>query len=259
MKVKHLLLSSVLALPALLLPLASCDDSKVPSEPAVDEPADNVDAPSFTVVGFGSFWHDPHIKGAKLRTFAGPTDAPGSGCTGQANRFRSQDGAEVRTDVTVGSDPVPCSYAGVYPADQKLRGKLLAKVAELDFSYAGGAAQGGSPRWSIPIDECLVTQEGAPGTPYPCKTDGVREEYAFADAINCNDGDTNVGTLNGEDQEACLWTYKGVSYPNWAAFVAAYPGAKVARKEIGGTSDAFYFVIIDRGPSHYLLFKVDAR
>jgi hypothetical protein len=257
MKVKHLLLSSVLVIPALLLPLASCDDSKTPTEPAVGQPTDNIDTPSFTTVGFGSFWHDPHIKGAKIRTFAGPTDAPGSGCTGEAKRFRSQDGAEVRTDDT--SPEGSCSYAGIYPADQKLRGKLLTSVRELDFSYAGGNPQGGSPRWSIPID-CVQSPEYVGVVEVtPCTTDGVREQYAFADAVTCNDGDANVGTLNGEDQENCPWTYLGVTYPNWAAFVAAYPGGRIAKTEPNGGGDSFYFVIIDRGPAHYLLFKVDAR
>ena len=65
MKLRHLMLSSVLAIPALLLPLASCDDSKsAPTEPTATDPSsDGIDAPSLTTVGFGSKWHDPAYQG----------------------------------------------------------------------------------------------------------------------------------------------------------------------------------------------------
>ena len=146
---------------------------------------------------------------------------------------------------------------------------MSAQVSEL-LPHAGGTAAGGSPRWSIPIDcetNGQLQEIGTVETVYECYPDGKvdtypgtnTEKFAFADNLGCNDGDTNVGTLNGEDQTNCAWTYSGVTYPNWAAFASAYPGAKVARKNFDGTADEFYFVIVDQGPAHHLLFKLHAR
>jgi hypothetical protein len=268
MKLRHLMLSSVLAIPALLLPLASCDDSKAPTEPTATDPnSDGIDAPSFTTVGFGSKWHDPHIKGPKVRTFDGTTDTktgdagncgpgdppgpPACDYGGSAKRFSSQDGAEINT---LGFQNVNGAYGGIYPAENKIKGKLLGSVKELDFSYAGGGPIGGSPRFSIPIDECKITEVGAVGE-YPCTTDGNWDYFVFADvtdASGCNDGDGFVGVLNGEDDETCTWYERGtIPFPNWKAFAAAHPNDRIARNTPP-------FVIVDQ-PGHYLLFKLDLR
>ena len=60
---KYVILGTALLLPMTLL---SCDDSKVPTEAAVNDPADGIDVPSLTTVGFGSKWHDPHIDGVTI-------------------------------------------------------------------------------------------------------------------------------------------------------------------------------------------------
>ena len=254
MKVRLLLTVGLLAPVFLVL---SCDESNSPTEPVIDQPADETDGPSFTTVGFGSFWHDPHISGAKIYCFSGFDDTkalpPEEQFHGQCKRFRTKDGAEVNT--FDGDENPNNNYGGIYPAKNNIKGKLLRKVLELDFSYAGGAPSGGSPRFSIPIDECLVDPAYVGTTQYPpCTTDGATDGYAFADVTassGCNDGDGFVGVLNGEDDESCNWFYKNEMFTSWTAFETAHPDWRIAR-------DAVPFVIIDQ-PGHYLLFKLDIR
>jgi hypothetical protein len=172
MKAQHLLLCTALLVPAALL---SCDDNRVPTEPVNEPSTDGIDVPSLTVVGFGSKWHDPHIKGPKLRTFTNVnlelvgTISVSAVCTPEAKRFGSTDGAELRvtisftditsTELTAFEDR--CN-AGVYPVDQKIKGKKLRQVKELDFSYAGGG-QFGAPSMRIPIDQCIAETGTTPG------------------------------------------------------------------------------------------------
>lgn len=238
MKVKHLLLSSVLAIPALLLPLASCDDSKSPTEPTVENQA----APELLTAP--SRLHDARSQtGQRLRCFDGVSEGTIYG--GKCKLFRLRDGGEINA---IDDDP-DGAYAGVYPSENKIKGKLLTSVHELDFSYAGGPHQGGVPRLSIPID--CVQEVGETVTPYPCATDGTTEHYAFIDAPGCNDGDEFVGTVEGDDNPKCNVNYNSVDYPNWAAFMAAHPGGRIAR-------DAVTFIIADQ-PAHYIIWKVDIR
>lgn len=243
---KHLIISIGLLIPAVLLPLASCNDSKAPNEPALDQPSGTA-GPSFVVSSPGGrAIHDPRSQaGQKVRTFDGTRD--GGGCTGSASRFATtEDGAELRTEDG-------CSYAGTYPVTQTIRGKRLTEVSELAFSYAGGPPRGGSPRLSIAIDE---------------NGDGVigdTEAYAFIAINRCNDGDPElvtaeafVGTVDGDDDATCLIDHKGVEYANWNAFASAHPTWRVARKDAAG-NDTFTFIVQDQGPSHYLIWKVDIR
>jgi opacity protein-like surface antigen len=158
-------------------------------------------------------------KGNKLQCFSGSTDFPGlyhGTCSFQGN-------AAVLNTVDNDADPNN-AYAGVYIENSNLGGKLLSDVNKLSFSYSGTGATGGSPRISIPIDE---------------NGDGTTEGYAFIDTLGCNDGDPNTGTLDAINDPTCAVTYDGVTYPNWAAFVAANPTYRVA-------DDALPFVIIDQ-------------
>lgn len=253
MRPKHLLLCAGIILPMTLL---SCDDSKTPTETSVNPTTDNeIDAPSFTAVGFGSRWHDPHIVGVTVYCFSGNED-DAIAYNGDCKRFRSKDGVEVNT---FDGDEMPSNaYAGFYGKTNLIKGKLLRKVSELDFSYAGGAPSGGAPRFSIPIDECtagvpvldITTTDVAP----LCTTDGKTDGYAFADvtdASGCNDGDGFVGVLNGEDDTSCNWYYKTEAFTSWTDFETKHPEYRIA-------TDAVPFVIVDQ-PGHYLLFKWDVR
>jgi hypothetical protein len=163
--------------------------------------------------------------------FEGATDSPGGGYLGVCQRFEpTQDGAEINTTVQGPNG----AYAGVTPTPYYIRGRLLTGVVNLNFSYAGGPHVGGAPRLSIPIDE-------AP-------TDGKWDAFAFLDAPGCNDGDEFVGQVEGRPDKTCNVNYRGVDYPNWAAFVTAHPGARVA-------TDAVTFIIIDQS-AHYLIWRV---
>lgn len=249
MNLKYVILGTALLLPMTLL---SCDDSKAPTEVAVDDPAET-DLPSLTTVGFGSRYHDPHIVGATVYCFSGNEDDP-IAYNGDCKRFKSKDGVEVNT---IDGDELPSNaYAGFYGKKNLIAGKLVGRVKELDFAYAGGGPSGGSPRFSIPIDECLP-EDGYVGdvTVEPCTTDGKWDQFIFADVTEssgCNDGDGFVGILNGEDDETCIWYLGGtIPFANWAAFAAAHPDWRIA-------TDTPPFAIVDQ-PAHYLLFKWDVR
>jgi hypothetical protein len=56
------------------------------------------------------------------------------------------------------------------------------------------------------------------------------EDYAYINAETCDDGDSNVGVVEGEDADHCLVFYLSEEHPNWAAFVAAHPDDRIARK-----------------------------
>jgi hypothetical protein len=246
-------LCRVLTATAFLVPvllISSCDDkNSTPVGPSDDPATTDLASPSFTTVGFGSKWHDPHLKGPKVRTFTNNYLAqvsPNVACDAAEKRFGSQDGAELRVTASligIGSTEITSEEdicdAGVYPVDQKIRGKQIGQVKELDFSYAGGGEFGG-PTMRIPIDECLevspdVSTASTPSR-QPCGdisfqfTDGIMEEYAYISAETCNDGDANVGTVAGEDTDECVVRYSGTEYPNWPAFVEAHPDYRVAKK-----------------------------
>lgn len=265
----RVLTATVLLLPAFLI--SSCDDKSATPVSPTDDPSTEIDAPSLTTVGFGSRWHDPHIKGPKVRYFI--NNIIGEGCETDASRFRSQDGAEVRVAL-VGTQSADLGGfedfcdVGVYPVDQKIRGKKLSDVKELDFSYAGGDEHG-APRMRIPID--CINATGTSG-PYPCSTDGSSEGFAYIDARTCNDGDANVGVVNAEDKEYCPVTFGGYVYDSWQDFVDAHPYGRVARTGLDGgpaltsvvLSPIFQFIepVPAQEPEfspHYLIWMIDVR
>jgi hypothetical protein len=88
---------------------------------------------------------------------------------------------------------------------------------------------GGSPRWSIPINE--------PG-------DGPTEGFAFLDAAGCG----FTGTVSTASN-TCAVNYDSIDYPNWAAFAAANPTYKIGNQAP--------FVITDTTePGTTLIFNV---
>ncbi len=157
-----------------------------------------------------------------------------AGFHGQAKRFENNKGCELNTNDGDG-DPNN-NAAFVVTTRNRLDGKKLTQLQRLDFYYAGGQAVGGSPRWSLPIDE---TGDRL--------FDG---SYAFIDVQGCNDGDTSVGALRGDDDGTCSVAYGGTVYPNFSAFEAAYPGARIAK-------DRDPFIAMDQ-PGHYLIYRVNA-
>jgi hypothetical protein len=114
--------------------------------------------------------------------------------------------------------------AGVYYASSDLSGDSVATVTGLSFMYtcpsAATCVRGGSPRMSIPIDT---------------NTDGDTESYAFIDANNCGQAGGTSGTVT----QACPVFFGTTLYANWAAFVSANSGARIA-------TDNVPFVIADQ-------------
>lgn len=213
MRPKHLMISTALVIPAMLLPLASCNDSnRNPAEPSVSapNPASTRVMPktafaaatlAATTMTTAPARHNPRSQFVyKIECFEGATDSPGGGFLGVCQRFSpTLDGAEINTFVQGPNG----SYAGVFQPQNFIRGRLLTGVANLNFSYAGGPHVGGAPRLSIPIDE---------------DNDGTWENFAFMDAPGCNDGDEFVGQVEGRADNTCNVNYAGVDYPNWSAF-----------------------------------------
>ncbi len=165
-------------------------------------------------------------NGNKIQCFDGTTDGGFNGtCTLTA---------EGATLDTVDGDADPNNaYAGVYLQNSNLDGKLVSKINKLAFTFDGSGAAGGSPRFSIPIDE---------------DDDGTTEAYAFVDTLGCNDSSPNSGTLDAIDDPTCLVAYGATVYPNWAAFASANPTYRVA-------SDALSFVIVDQ-PGEFTITNV---
>ena len=102
-------------------------------------------------------------------------------------------------------------------------GNLLSSIPQLSFTYTGTPTPG-SPRFSIPVDT---------------NGDGLTDFWAYASAYYCNDGAGLVDVINDPTCTIYVSNDATVSYPNWAAFVAAYPTATVA------LTDNYLFVIAD--------------
>jgi hypothetical protein len=158
------------------------------------------------------------VSGNKLQCFQGTGDGYGDNgtCTLTTN------GATLNT-LDTDSNPYN-NYAGVY-ITSNLGGKLLSDVNRLSFDYSGTGAAGGSPRISIPID---INGDGLIDD---INNDGY-VDFAFTDTQGCNNGDTNVGTLDAINDATCTIWYNNVSYINWAAFVTANPTYRVAKDQL---------------------------
>jgi hypothetical protein len=240
MRPRNLLISTALVIPAMLLPLVSCNDSnRNPAEPSATIPSPTSTklmprtALSAAAVAMTTApaKHNPRSQsGYLVNCFEGATDSPGGGFLGVCQRMSpTNDGAEINTMVQGPNG----SYAGVTPQSNFIRGRLIGNVQNLNFSYAGGPHAGGAPRLSIPIDE---------------DNNGSWDHFAFMDAPGCNDGDEFVGRLEGRPDNTCLVSYNVQTFPNWKAFVTAHPTYKIA-------TNAVTFIIVDQ-PAHYVIWGV---
>jgi hypothetical protein len=114
-------------------------------------------------------------------------------------------------------------YSGVYVLYSNVYGMSLFAITQLSFQYTG-TATAGSPRYSIPIDT---------------NNDGLTDFWAFISAYYCNNGAGLVDAINDATCTIYVSNDPLVSYANWAAFVAAYPGAEVA------LTDNYIFIVAD--------------
>ncbi len=109
------------------------------------------------------------------------------------------------------------------------------KLSKVVFKFTtDGGVQGGAPRWSIPIDT---------------NGDQLQDGYAFLDAAGCGatvgTNSAKVVTVVSTDNPNCKVNFGG-TYANWAAFAAAHPTWKVAKKNIP-------FIIADQ-PGDYHVY-----
>jgi len=164
----------------------------------------------------------------KLKCFDGTTDGGfGGTCTLPTN------GAKGSAILSLTSDNSAGDYAGVYTNDATVYGQLLTDITQLSYQYSGTIIpQAGNLSYNIPID--------ADGN-------GTFDFNLFVDAANdgihCPGVDGFVDIIHNAN---CVMYAGGVTpYANWAAFVAAYPGAKVTPF----TGPDFIFMVAERTPS----------
>ena len=153
----------------------------------------------------------------KLLCFSGTTDPYGYGGTCTITKG----GATLNNaDSNVNGD-----YSGVYIQGSNLIGKNLANVGNLSYNYSGNVTPGpGDLSLNVPVD---------------VNGDGNTDAYLFIDAAYCGGTGGHVDVIN--DANCGIYYNGSVFYPNWAAVVAAYPGATV-------TSD-LPFIVAERTPS----------
>jgi hypothetical protein len=156
----------------------------------------------------------------KLQCFDGTTD-DGFGGTCTVSNGAKGPATLNNTDTNAAGD-----YAGVYILNSTLFGQLLTDVKQLSYNYTGTTTPGpGDLSLNLPIDT---------------NGDGTTDAYAFIDAAYCPGVNGYVDVIN--DPNCGIYYNGSVFYANWAAFIAAYPGAKVA-------TDSYAFVIAERTPS----------
>ena len=134
---------------------------------------------------------------------------------------------------TVDGDQDPNNgYGGAYYEQTSLSGKLLSEVNKLSFTYEGTGAAGGSPRFSIPIDE---------------DSDGAWDGFAFVAWNDCSGNTTTAGTVDVVNDTTCAVWYD-TRYTNWAEFAAAHPDYRIA-------TDTIPFAVVDQ-PGEFTLSNV---
>ncbi len=157
----------------------------------------------------------------KIQCFDGTTDGGfGGTCT-----VNSQ-GAKGSATLALDSSNPNGDYAGVYTINSVIYGTTLSNITQLSYHYSGTIApQPGNLSYNIPID---------------VDANGSTDAYAFIDAYYCPG---TAGTVDIINDPVCGIYYNGTDfYANWAAFVAAYPGAKIA-------NDQYVFIVAERTPS----------
>lgn len=146
----------------------------------------------------------------KLLCFDGTTEGFGHGGLCAPNPMGAK--GAVTLDTTDGD--VDGSHAGIDTNDSTMYGRKLGDVGRLSFRYTGSSPTAKSPRFSLPIDK-----DG----------NGTFDQWAFIHALDCNDGAGLVDVII--DQTCPIQLDGAATYGNWAALVAAFPNARIARNQ----------------------------
>jgi hypothetical protein len=142
---------------------------------------------------------------------------------GTATCTLAKNGTTATLDTTLAT--VGTGWAGVYlPGyNNSFYGVRVAQVTALSFTFTGTASTV-DPHWSIPIDS---------------NHDGNTDYWLYVPAFTCNNGAGLVDVINNP---ACtIYDSRNalVSYPNWAAYIAANTNDYIA------LNDYYAFVIAD--------------
>ena len=136
-------------------------------------------------------------------------------------------GAKGSATLDLSSGDPDGDYAGVYTLESTVYGQLLTNITQMSYHYTGTITPSpGNLSYNIPIDT---------------NGDGSTDFYAFVDAAQDGVHCPGVSGLVDIIHDSACVIYEGGVTPraNWAALVAANPGAKVA-------IDAYIFVVAER-------------
>ena len=146
----------------------------------------------------------------KLLCFDGTSEGFGYGGLCTLNPMGAD--ASVTLDTTDGV--LDGSHAGIYTNDSTVYGQKLGDVSRLSFRHTGSPPTANSPRFSLPIDK-----DG----------NGAFDQWAFIHALHCTD---SAGLVDAINNQTCPIQLEGAAtYDNWAALVAAFPNARIARNQ----------------------------
>lgn len=156
----------------------------------------------------------------KIQCFDGSSD--GSGIYSGTCVLNSK-GAKGSATLSLNSGDADGDYAGVYTLESKIYNTELANLTQLSYMYSGAIApMPGNLSYNLPIDS---------------NADSYTDFYLFVDAYYCPGVSGYVDIIN---DPSCVMYAGGVTpYDNWDAFVAAYPGAKIA-------NDYYAFIVAER-------------
>ncbi|HVD61554.1 MAG TPA: hypothetical protein VNC11_11840 [Gemmatimonadaceae bacterium] len=139
------------------------------------------------------------------------------------------------------SGDVDGDYAGVYSKELQAYGLFISNIHDLWYKYKGPVPTPGDLSYNIPIDNDA--------------DNNTTEFLAYVDATYCRGtlGAGGVYTVNITKDVNCGF-YAGdpsIFFPNWAAFVAAYPNARISNggwifivaERVGGAPSAVWSIL----------------
>lgn len=157
---------------------------------------------------------------SNLQCFSGTTDGGYGGTCATTNPNKSA------ATLSNNSSNPNGDYSGVYLRKENLAGQPLSKISQLGYTWASTSAPG-------PTDLSLNIGVNLSGG-------GATGPYAYVDAAYCPGTSTSGGNVVDVIHNANCGIWLGNTfYANWAALLAANPGASVG-------SDGSPFIVAER-------------